>query len=567
MYQDARVQELYGSSNEVMEELVARSLCPILRPAIPAWRGRLLYIQQRQSQLSHQWKAAAMSELFVRSGNRQKPLAEVKERAARLGGALLSLGLEPGDRYAIVMRNEIAFLEANMAAAPVGAVPVPVNWHWTGADLKHLLTDSAAKLAVVHSDLIPGVEAQMPAGLQIIEAAVPEEIRGAYGLGEMPRTGRYPLMGELIDQSEPTQVDAPPPMAVIYTSGTTGVAKGILREPVAAEQLPGLVKYLMKMLALEPGMTTILPAPLYHTAPNVNATFAAALGMNMIILPKFDAEQFLHLVEEHKVETVQMVPTMFVRLLQLPEEVRAKYDVSSLKAIVHAGAPCPPHVKRAMIDWLGPIVNEYYGGSEGGAWVFCTSQEWLAHPGTVGKPIDGCDIKILGPSLEELPTGETGVIYGRSSPFWPKFTYLGSDAMRREIDAGDGLITVGDVGRVDADGFLYLSDRLNDMVISGGVNIYPAEIESCLLELGGVGDVAVFGIPDPGMGEAIAAHLTLLPGASVTADEVRAHVQTNLAKYKVPKVVVFEQELPREDSGKLFKRRLKEQYWSDQASV
>lgn len=503
-----------------------------------------------------------MSEPFVRSGNRERTLAEVKERAARFGGALRSLGLQHGERYAIVMRNEIGYLEANLAAAPIGAVPVPVNWHWTGVDLKHLLTDSEVRIVVAHTDLIAGVEAQTPDGVQIVEAGVPEEVRAAYGMGEVPLTGRYPVMDDLIDAAAVPEVTTEaPPMAVIYTSGTTGLAKGLLRDPVKPENAQGLVKFISEFLMMRPGWSTILPAPLYHTAPNVNATFGAALGMSMIIMPKFDAEEFLRLVDEHRVDTVQMVPTMFARMLQLPEEVRGKYDLSSLQGVVHAAAPCPPEMKRAMIDWLGPVVNEYYGGSEGGAWVHCTSEEWLDHPGTVGKPIAGAAIKILGPDMQELPVGETGVIYGRSTPFWPDFTYIGNDAKRRAIDAGEGFITVGDVGRVDEDGFLYLSDRLNDMVISGGVNIYPAEIEAVLMGLAGVGDVAVFGIPDPDMGEALAAHVQPLPGATLDEAQVREHVRSNLARYKEPKVIVFEDELPREDSGKLFKRRLKERYW------
>lgn len=509
-----------------------------------------------------------MTEPFVRSGKRQKPLAEVKLNAARLGSALRSLGIAHGDRYAIVMRNEIAYVEANLAAGPIGASPVPVNWHWTGADLRHLLHDSGAKAAIVHTDLITGVEAQAPEGMQLIEAAVPEEISSAYHLGEVPLTGRYPVLHELIATSEPAeQTTEAPPLAVIYTSGTTGLAKGILRQPLRQEQMPGLLEFIKEMLCLEPGLTCLLPAPLYHTAPNVNMTFAAALNMSMVIMPKFEAEEALRLIQEYRVDTVQMVPTMFVRMLQLPEETRAAYDLSSLRALVHAAAPCPVDVKRAMIDWVGPIVSEYYGGSEGGAWVMCDSAEWLAHPGTVGRPLEGCAIKILDPFQEELPAGETGVIYGRSSEFWPEFTYLGNDEKRREIDAGDGYITVGDVGRLDEDGFLYLSDRLNDMVIAGGVNIYPAEIEASLLALDGVADAAVFGIPDPDLGEALAAHVQPLPGATLTEDAVREHIRNNLANYKVPKVVVFDEKLPREDSGKLFKRRLKERYWRAKSDV
>ncbi|MFD0661121.1 AMP-binding protein [Thermocatellispora tengchongensis] len=409
-----------------------------------------------------------MNEPFVRSGNRHRPLSEARARAARFAGALQDLGIGHGDRYAIVMRNEISYLEANLGAAAIGAVPVPVNWHWTGTDLEHLLTDSGSKVAVVHSDLIPAVEAHMPPGMRIVEAGVPAEIREVYGLGDVPLTGRHPVMDDLIDQTEPAvATDQAPPLAVIYTSGTTGLAKGILRDPVRPEAVPGMMRSLSDLFGLQPGYTTVLPAPLYHSAPNINMISAAALGMNIIIMPRFDAEEFLRLVDRYHVDSVQMVPTMFVRMLRLPKEVRDKYDVSSLKSVVHAAAPCPPDVKRAMIDWFGPIVKEYYGGSEGGAWVQCTTEEWLAHPGTVGKPAGGAAIRILGPDRQELPVGETGVIYGRPADYWPDFTYLNDDAKRREIDGGDGFITVGDVGRVDEDGYLYLSDRLNDMVISG----------------------------------------------------------------------------------------------------
>ncbi|WP_432842331.1 AMP-binding protein [Dactylosporangium sp. CA-092794] len=497
-----------------------------------------------------------------------RTIAEVKARAAKFAGALRKRGVEHGDRYAIVLRNEIAFLEVNLAASPIGAVPVPVNWHWTGEDLKHLLTDSGAKVAVVHSDLIPGVEAQMPAGLQIIEAEVPEEIRQAYRLGDVPLTGRYPVLEDCIDESEPpAELSSAPPMAVIYTSGTTGLAKGVIREPVAAEAASDLSAFLADLLGLAPGRTTVMSAPLYHSAPNVNLTFAAALGMNIVILPKFDPEEFLRVIEAHRVDVVQLVPTMFLRLLRLPEAVRDKYDISSLKEVVHSAQACSTDLKRAMIDWMGEILSEYYGGSEGGPWTKCDTAEWLAHPGTVGRPVRDAALRIVGPDQQEVPAGETGVIYGRSPSFWPGFTYLNNQARRQEIDGGDGFITVGDVGHVDEDGYLFLTDRLNDMVISGGVNIYPAEIETCLLSLDGVQDVAVFGIPDPEMGESLAAHVEPMPGAELTAHDVQDHVRNKLARYKVPKVVVFEERLPREDSGKLFKRQLKAKYWPAKAGA
>jgi long-chain acyl-CoA synthetase len=486
----------------------------------------------------------------------------MKERAARLASGLRRMGVAPGDRYAIVMRNETGMLEATFAASSIGAVPVPVNWHWTGTDLRHLLSDSLAKVAFVHSDLVPVVEAQKPERLRVVEVAVPAEVTEEYALGEVKLSGRYPTAEELIEDNDPpAEPVLAPPMSVIYTSGTTGLAKGVLRDPIAPEKVGQIVEMMRQVVGFRPGGTAVIPAPLYHTAPNVAAAFALNMGMNVVVMPRFDAEQFLRNVEEHRVTAAQMVPTMFTRLLRLPQDVRAKYDLSSLENVSHSAAPCPPDVKRAMIEWFGPIITEYYGGSEGGVWTACTSEQWLAHPGTVGAPVADAAIKILGLDMVEVPLGETGVVYGRSPSFWPDFTYLGDDDKRRAIDDGDGFYTLGDVGRVDEDGFLHLSDRLGDMVISGGVNIYPAEIEATLHGLEGVADVAVFGIPDTEFGEALAAHVELVPHATVTEEDVRAHVRRNLAKYKVPKVVVFEERLPREDSGKLFKRRLREKYW------
>jgi long-chain acyl-CoA synthetase len=308
-------------------------------------------------------------------------------------------------------------------------------------------------------------------------------------------------------------------------------------------------------------MKTMVPAPMYHTAPNVHALAAVSLGMDLTALLKFDPEDFLRTIEANQVDHIQMVPTMFVRLLKLPEAVRRKYDLSSLKNVVHAAAPCPPDVKRAMIEWWGPIITEYYGGSETGIAVWCDSEEWLAHPGTVGRAVDGADIRILDDNDEILPAGEVGRVFIKPMDNWPNFTYIGDDEKRRKMEL-DGYLTVGDVGRLDEDGFLYLSDRANDMVISGGVNIYPAEIEAALIGLEGVRDVAVFGIPDEDFGEALAAHIDAEPEAGLTQDAVRDFVRQKLANYKVPKVVVFDSNLPREDSGKLFKRKLREPYWS-----
>lgn len=488
---------------------------------------------------------------------------EVRDRASRLARALQDLDVGPGDRSTIVMRNEIAFLEATAAGAAIGAVPVPVNWHWSGDDLRHVLTDSGSKVVLAHGDLLGGVEDAAPQGASIVEVAVPPDVAAAYGFDPPPLSGRYPDLEGLIAGSGPvTDPATQPALGVIYTSGTTGPPKGILRQRVTADQAQRIGKNVLHTFAAEPSMSTLVPAPLYHTAPNAHAVFALALGMDLHIMARFGAEGFLRLVEDRRIEHVQMVPTMFVRLLKLPDEVRSRYDLSSLRSIVHAAAPCPPEIKHAMIDWLGPILSEYYGGSETGAVVFCTSAEWLEHPGTVGRPVLGAAVRILDPTGQQVPTGETGDIYLKPFPAWPDFTYLGNDDKRRAMD-NDGHLTIGDVGHVDADGYLYLSDRRNDMVISGGVNIYPAEIEACLIGLDGVSDVAVFGIPDPDYGEALAAHVEPTPGFTLSEDDVRAHVVSRLARYKAPKVVVFDHNLPREDSGKLFKRKIKEPYWME----
>jgi long-chain acyl-CoA synthetase len=349
-------------------------------------------------------------------------------------------------------------------------------------------------------------------------------------------------------------------MSVIYTSGTTGLPKGVIRDAMTPEQSRDVAAATLRAMGLAPEMHTLVTAPMYHSAPNAQALFALALGIELTIMPRFTPEHFLALVQEQAVTHAQTVPTMFVRLLELPGEIRSRYDLSSLECVVHAAAPCPAHVKRRIIDWFGPVIREYYGATEIGVVIVCDSDEWLAHEGTVGHPFGGSDIHVHDGDGRLLDVGETGEIFIRPPDYWPGFTYLGQDDKRREIER-DGYISIGDVGHVDADGYLYLSDRARDMVISGGVNIYPAEIEACLLALAGVRDVAVFGIPDDSFGEALAVHVDAEPSAGLTEDAVREHVGSQLAAYKVPQVVVFDDELPREESGKIFKRRLRDRYW------
>jgi long-chain acyl-CoA synthetase len=315
-----------------------------------------------------------------------------------------------------------------------------------------------------------------------------------------------------------------------------------------------------RVYGLKPGARALLPGPLYHSAPNAFALRAGRLGGVLVMMPRFDPEEFLRVVQDEKIDTIFMVPTMFIRLMKLPEDVRKKYDMSSLRHIIHAAAPCPADVKTAMIDWWGPVIYEFYGSTESGAVTFANSEDALKKPGTVGKIASGAELRFLGDDGEILPQGEIGEIYSRISGN-PDFTYHNKPEKRAEIDR-DGFITSGDVGYLDADGYVFICDRKRDMVISGGVNIYPAEIEAALHAVSGVHDCAVFGIPDEEFGESLMAVIEPQPGVVLDLATVRADLKKALADYKVPKQMEIQSNLPREDSGKIFKRRLRDPYWA-----
>ncbi|MGB7111840.1 MAG: AMP-binding protein [Mycobacterium sp.] len=483
----------------------------------------------------------------VRCGHAFRDYEDVRARAGAVANGLAALDVTAGDRVAIYLHNEIAFIEVSIGIGLLGAVPVPVNWHWQRAELAYLLDDSDSKVIFAHTSLVSTAEA-VAGDRALIEVA--EE-------SQLP-TGRHPVYEDwLAAQNRWSQPPRQAPMSMVYTSGTTGRPKGIIRAASTTAQSQAVVGLLFQTFGLAPGMRTLVAAPMYHSAPNAHSLISAAAGIDLTIMAGFDAEELLRLIEEHRIDHFQAVPTMFVRLLHLPDEVREKYNVSSLKSVVHAAAPCPPEVKRRIIDWLGPIVREYYGGTETGACVACDSAEWLAHPGTVGRPIGDADVRIYSESGDLLQAGESGRIHLRPPSVWPDFTYHRNPDKRAAME-NDGYLDIGDVGYLDHDGFLYLNDRSTDMIISGGVNIYPAEIEACLLELDGVRDAAVFGIPDEEFGEAIAAHVE---ASGLTEHQVREHVRTNLAHYKAPKIIVFDNDLPREDTGKLMKRKIRARYW------
>ncbi|MBJ8343855.1 AMP-binding protein [Antrihabitans sp. YC2-6] len=486
---------------------------------------------------------------MIRCGNEARPYAEVAGRTARIASGLRGLGVKPEGRVGLLMYNDISFIEVIGAASLIGAASVPFNWHLRPNEVRYLVENSEASVIFVHTPLLAVAREAAPDRI-LVEVAIP---------GIAPQ-GDALLFEEWLAEQAPYA--APPesaPLSVIYTSGTTGSPKGVLREPISPDhqlQVAGLV---VQTLAMKPGHRTLVVAPMYHSAPNAQAAFAAKMGLDITIMPRFDAEEMLALIERQRINHVQLVPTHFVRLLALPAEVRARYDLSSLEAIVHAAAPCPPQVKQQIIDWLGPIVHEFYGGTETGAVVASTSAEWLAHPGTVGKPMFDASVRILDPDRQPLPAGESGEIFVKPPSFWPDFTFIGDPDKRARMDF-EGHVSIGDIGYLDSDGFLYLNDRAIDMVISGGVNIYPTEIENALLSHDGVRDAAVFGIPDADLGEKLVAHIDVDPDAGLDEDAIRRYLGEQLAKFKVPRVIVFDDKLPREASGKLMKRRIRQRY-------
>jgi long-chain acyl-CoA synthetase len=498
------------------------------------------------------------------SGQRVRAVADFDDLVARAASGFAALGLKAGDCVALLLRNDFAFLEASLAAVRLGAYAVPINWHSKAEEVGYVLSDCGAKVLVVHSDLLAGVAEAVPDGIETLVVATPPEIGASYGVA--PEARRVPGGATDWDRwvGEQTLWEGPPlpqTASMIYTSGTTGRPKGVRRKPLTPDLEALMADYRERIYGLRPGVRTMVSGPLYHSAPNAFALRAARVAGLIVLMPRFDPEAFLAQVQHHRIEAMFMVPTMFVRLLKLPVEVRRRYDLSSLKFVMHAAAPCPVEVKRAMIDWLGPVVHEFYGSTESGAVTVADSREWLERLGTVGRPVHGGEVRIYDDTGRRRGPGEVGEIYTRLE-FLPDFTYHGLPAKRAEIER-EGFITSGDVGWLDAEGYLYLCDRKRDMVISGGVNIYPAEIEAVLIGCPGVKDCAVFGIPDAEFGEALIAVVEPQPGVPAPPiAELRAHLAQHLADYKVPRRIELRSDLPREDSGKIFKRRLRDPYWS-----
>jgi long-chain acyl-CoA synthetase len=500
--------------------------------------------------------------LGVVSGGRRRSHAEVADRAERIAGGLQRRGVRQGDSVCILMRNDIAFIEAAYAAMRLGAYAVPVNWHFKPEEISYVLKDSGTSVLIGHADLLHQLRYSIPPGLAVLSAPTPPEIRENYPIPP-DRLATPDFADDLeawLEQQPPYDGPLlPQPQNMIYTSGTTGNPKGVRRNAPTPEQSAAAEAMRGMIFGLKPGARALLPGPLYHSAPNGFGLRAGRLGGALVLMPRFDPEALLRLIQDERIDTIFMVPTMFIRLMKLPEDVRRKYDLSSLRHVIHAAAPCPADVKRAMIEWWGPVIYEFYGSTESSAVTFASSEDALNKPGTVGRIAPGAELRFVGDDGRLLAPGEIGEIYSKIAGN-PDFTYHNKPEKRAEIER-DGFITSGDVGYIDADGYVFICDRKRDMVISGGVNIYPAEIEAALHAIAGVHDCAVFGIPDDEFGEALMAVVEPQGGVTLDTATIRAELRLALADYKVPKHVEILKDLPREDSGKIFKRRLRDPYW------
>jgi long-chain acyl-CoA synthetase len=479
-----------------------------------------------------------------------RKLDELSNRGAQL---FRSLGLRPQDHIALLAENSLQFLAVLWAAQRSGLYYTAISTHLTAGEIAYIVGDCGAKI-LVSTEAMAAVAseavAQLSAGLRLYMSGRPAAGWQSWddAVAAMPTA---PIADEVGGY------------AMLYSSGTTGRPKGVKRpfldEPIGS--LMPIADLLCRRLSgLDENSVYLSPAPLYHAAPLLFTSVAAAVGATAIVMERFDAEEFLRLVERHRVTHTQLVPTMFVRLLKSPEEVRRRYDTSSLKAAVHAAAPCPVEIKRQMIDWWGPILLEYYAGTEGNGATICTSTDWLAHPGTVGRSLAGA-LKIVDEEGEEVPTGEIGQVYFAGGA---PFSYHNDPVKTAAAYHPNGWSSLGDIGYVDAEGYLYLTDRKAYMIISGGVNIYPQEAENVLVTHPAVIDAAVFGVPNEEMGEEVKAVVQPVEIAAAGPDlasELMAFCRSQLSHIKCPRSIDFAAELPRTPTGKLLKRVLREPYW------
>jgi long-chain acyl-CoA synthetase len=481
---------------------------------------------------------------------------ELEDNSVRLARHLHEAGLRTGDHVALLSGNDPKVYEVYWAALRSGLYITAVNRHLSPSEISYIVNDCGARALIVSGGL-------RDAAASIVEETPGVEIRLAFG-GEVDGYGSYEQA--LAASSPEPLADQPRGADMLYSSGTTGRPKGI-KHPLPDRQVgdpPGdtYTAVFGPLYGFDTETVYLSPAPLYHAAPLRFGGVVHALGGTLVVLERFDPEQALAAIERYRVTHSQWVPTMFVRMLKLDEAVRSRYDVSSLKVAVHAAAPCPVEVKQAMIDWWGPVLHEYYASTEGNGATFIDSEQWLRKPGSVGPAGLGA-VRVCGEDGAELPTGEIGTIYFEREDV--PFSYHNDPAKTEQAihPRHPTWTTTGDIGYIDSDGFLFLTDRKAFMIISGGVNIYPQEIEDSLALHPKVLDVAVIGVPDEEMGESVKAVVQAAPGATPgpeLAAELRDYLRARIAHYKVPRTVDFADELPRTPTGKLVKGKLRAQY-------
>ncbi len=486
--------------------------------------------------------------------------AEFEAHANQLAHLLADHGLKPLDHYAIFMENNACYLEACAAGERAGLYYTCINSYLTADEMAFIVNDSESQVLISSAARREVVlEALKQCPNVTLHLIVDGGDNGNSALDYAQAIAKYPTTPIARERLG---------TAMLYSSGTTGRPKGILR-PLADvppdENLP-IFNFLNGIWQYREGMVYLSPAPLYHSAPQAATNLTIRMGGTCVIMERFDPEQYLALIENHQITHSQLVPTMFSRLLKLPEDVRNRYDLSSLEIGIHAAAPCPPQIKHQMIDWWGPIIYEYYGATEGLGFAACNSAEWLAHPGSVGKVLLG-EVHVMDDDMNPCPNGTAGTLWFETAT---PFEYYNDPARTAQACSPDGaMTTVGDVGYVDDDGFLYLTDRKTYMIISGGVNIYPQECEDLLISHPKVADAAVFGVPNEDLGEEVKAVIEAMPefktGDALEA-ELIAYCHANLSRQKCPRSVDFEDELPRLPTGKLYKRLLRDRYWGDKQS-
>ncbi len=493
--------------------------------------------------------------IIMAGSGEQVSYREMEHRANRFAHLLRARRLGPhadgGDAFAMLLENRPEVYTLNWGSQRVGTMLVPISTRLTGPEIVYILKDCEARLLITSTrfaDAIEAVRAQCP-GLEILV---------------LDEGGERDFAAELARHSDEPVEHPHAGLIMLYSSGTTGRPKGVKPAP-PADPDPQAIVPLVGLATMGAGMPSdgsmiyLSPAPLYHAAPLGWTLTAHRLGATVVVMEKFDPEEALKAIERYRVTDSQWVPTHFVRFLKLDPAIRARYDLSSHRRALHAAAPCPVPIKQAMIEWWGPIVNEYYAGSESIGMTFATSEAWLGHPGTVGKAIYG-SLHVCGPQGEELPPGEDGLIYFENA-LLP--TYHNDPAKTAEAMHPKGWMTLGDIGHVNEEGFLFLTDRMSHMIISGGVNIYPQEIENLLVTHEKVMDAAVIGAPDEDLGERVVAvvqPISMADAGPQLEEELRAFLAPSLARIKLPRQFDFRPELPREANGKLYKRELRDEY-------